>query len=745
MAQHHCIELAEKSETLRKHLRKCEDTGVIDPYEAILGCMQGAGSMLKDTGLFAIRATAVTWHFLSGGERRDAIASCLGTPCARDIQGRAGPGSYSDAKKNPPEKLNGNQLAELWQRVDDIEQARDYEFNRKGYLALKKISALKPFSPEWQKELEKEDAPFAAHVMQVHNAPQGERIDQAIVDLVMKKVDEEFSQFRCADPQLASAMVCYAAATLAGPKVAATALEKLPLLVDVLKPAASGTRAGLIKTYVSKVFSTAAENRRFMDLAASTRAVPGTVFVDIENSALKLLNDTTKDKNLVTSLTNRYKAILDEKLAEFQKLHPGLEIIKYNDFKSTRLALRGNLPEGLEAALNSLFVDANKQFMEEMAKMQIVQNAALAAFWFRAGFGNTADQANLAARASRDMPGTTPKMYSYQEVKPRLEKDLTKAHVERLRLDQDKALDTLMTGIHGQRVPTREAFDLIRKNHDDPAKLMEAIRNRTGELTFSRARAQHMIDYADLVDSFSPGISFEKREIVNLNKGAYGGFTVDFLGLGSANQMATAQALMRASSSLDNALELTRLAEREVTTAFQAKLDRLKEMTKNVKCTGDDCASAFTSPKSEKYKQDLLNSFAADPLTREVRVSFIPDGILRPAQRTLISSQGESIEKNLRVALEGVIPGQRLTSITFAIDMNVRVPNFGNISALTAVNGAPITAAERQMIDDALKKVVANQNKLSARAGLNSNYVAIGRALTVIRAVDSLDDGNKNH
>jgi hypothetical protein len=80
-----------------------------------------------------------------------------------------------------------------------------------------------------------------------------------------------------------------------------------------LKPLAAPrtwSREQYIKAHLSQDFATEAENRAWMKEATRTKPDGKSLFLDIENSKMKFLNDTLKDKNLVTALTNRHKELL---------------------------------------------------------------------------------------------------------------------------------------------------------------------------------------------------------------------------------------------------------------------------------------------------------------------------------------------------------------------------------------------------------------------------------------------------
>jgi hypothetical protein len=81
--------------------------------------------------------------------------------------------------------------------------------------------------------------------------------------------------------------------------------------------------------------------RQNLEWIATAKSGKANLFLDIENAAIKRLNDQLGDKNLVTALTNLHKKILDEELNLVFSKYSGLDVKRYSDFKSMRFAVRG--------------------------------------------------------------------------------------------------------------------------------------------------------------------------------------------------------------------------------------------------------------------------------------------------------------------------------------------------------------------------------------------------------------------
>ena len=473
-------------------------------------------------------------------------------------------------------------------------------------------------------------------------------------------------------------------------------------------------------------------NERFIRMAERMHTDGKTRFGDVENSIMKRLNDTTNDKNLVTSLTNRQKKLLLDELSAMRVRNPGLEIEFYSDFKSIRFAAHGKIHGDFAEQVQALLAKTDAQFAKEVHAANLVRNddkvIGRPETWFRAGIGETADQANLAARAAREQSeGNRLFDFTDKELQTHLTRRFEGVETQRQQTMQALATVPLREPVSGTAKETlsREAFDMTRK-YSDPVALRDAIRKRFKLGGFSTEQAESMIQYAKAVDEFSPGIHVAKREIVNLDEAEFGGFSVDFLGLGSANQSATAAGLARASH-LQDAIVQTRTGERQVTAEIKARIARFKEIAGDfARCSGDDCVGVALAVMSNSEKRSLLRRLAADDMTRGIRLSFVADGVVVKSDRTTLSTHGESIEKLLRKKLEGAIEHQRLTKAVFAIDMQTRTAATGNVDLIVAADaGLRWTPQEWQRIEGAFADAVKSYNESAAKEGIEAQYRAL--------------------
>lgn len=492
-------------------------------------------------------------------------------------------------------------------------------------------------------------------------------------------------------------------------------------------------RERFIESHLHKNFTDEFQNQAWIEIADT--ADGKTKFLDIENASMKELNDMTRNKNLVTSITNKHKEILIQKMIKLTEENPGLEIFPYTDYKSIRFAFRGKIPADLQQQLGKIFEDANREFDQKLRQSQIIRsNENNSKNWFRAGYGSTADQANAAARYSRSTEGTN-RMQSFSD--PRMqattEQTLGQLREKRGLLENDPVLrgTPLMEKIQGTQKLTlsQPAFDILRKSKSAD-EVIRSARAKYG-VQLSPEQAQRMIDYSGLVDRFSPGLRIAKREIVNLDEAEAGGFTVDFAGMGSRNLRATAEALER-SDKIETLLEETRKGEISVTQEFRERVVTLKEKVSSggnadleltANCSADDCVGLAKKALSSGDKQKILDDFASDPRTNAVRVAFIPENVVEKSSRTRLATHGESIEKFLRKNLEGVIPQEKLDGVVFGVDMQTPYLNRGGVRLMTATRpGQALTSAEQNQIQRAFSQAVRDHNSDLKSQKIDSNY-----------------------
>lgn len=467
------------------------------------------------------------------------------------------------------------------------------------------------------------------------------------------------------------------------------------------------------------------QNSAWIEKANSSTLHGSSTFLEVENTKMKFLNDTIKDKNLVTSMTNRYKELMDAKIAAIERKNPGLKIQRYSDFKSVRFAFDGKVPSNIEDQIQLAFQQTNKQFSEEIQKFKIVRASDKPESWFRAGYGRTADEASALARAGRETAGegrliraSDPK---YQE---KLSSTLKNSETLRKNLENKMGGTKLMTGSTGTKTPSREVFELVRKAKSDKDLALAIEKHYQIKITENDAKLLN--SYSGAIDPFSPSLRIAHRDVHNLDNAVEGGFTADFNGLGAGNSFATAEALA-GKSDVTKALQAARSGEKKMTQELRGRMAAFKRAVDDMaKCSGDDCVGIAKKALSNDDKIKILNRLAADSRTRGIRVAFVNKGVNEPAHRTLLSTHGEAVEKALRQELSDVLPPQRTTQMTFGIDMKTNALNKGNVDVLIGTEpGKAVSAKEAEQIREALSKAVQKVNQQLSEEGISSSYRAL--------------------
>lgn len=455
---------------------------------------------------------------------------------------------------------------------------------------------------------------------------------------------------------------------------------------------AAESKEGLKRNLMRYEATNASKNRRWIEMAKAKFADE---YFEVENAALKRLNDTLDDKNLVTALTNLHKKILFKKMEELKRKYPGVVFEEYSDFKSSRFAMsfkNGKKPPGLDEDLNKVFQETNQEFslqLKEVKDFTPPPNEDPAK-WFAAGLGKTADEASLASRQARNVSRENLMIRSFDEVKGILEKGRTMAEHTRLTLvDSFKSsgkLEVLMEKTSsGVLIPTQKVFEFMRKANlkDSSADFSKAFEKSFG-VKLSDSEVAHLKNYFTEVDKFSPGLWMEERVLANLDEAAEGGFSADFKGMGARNIKQVAEDLASSyKKPLEESVDRIRKGEELVTKEFESAkgsyqnlvAQKLKGLGIDVvnKCSGDDCASIPARALSSEEQRRVVEAIATSTDTpANYRLCFIPPGV-EGKLRTQLSVQGELIEKGLRSAVTGfgdhLISPSRLDKVIFAVEM----------------------------------------------------------------------------
>lgn len=493
----------------------------------------------------------------------------------------------------------------------------------------------------------------------------------------------------------------------------------------------TASRTQFISRHEMVDVTTEAQNRKWMELAKQTKPDGRTLFVDIENSKMKFLNDSLRDKSLVTAMTNRHKQIVMEKMEKLGKDFPNVEILPYSDFKALRFAIREPIPPALRGRLNDLFREANKEFRDELVKNKLVRAEDLSENWFRAGVGRTADQANLASRYARQAPGENiVRDYADSALHGNLGQTLQ--NVEQMRdqvqsgLGPGSNLLEALPGSNNRMIPRLDVMDVVRKEKT-PEAIRTALNQRYGG-NVTTEQATHLRDYLGSVDEFSPGIHVARREVPTLSDATAGGLSADFAGMGSHNMRETARALAR-SRTLDEALIATREGERTVTSLFQKRMRDRQAIIRNyledkrgmkglqITCSGDDCVAAVPKALNSRQRDDLVQRLSRTDEPAGMRLAFIRENVTNATERNVLAAHGEGIEKALRKELAGKVPEDTLRNVLFAVEMNGSTTGQGSVRLITGNSRVKLGVAERARIQEAFSRAVNGFNEAAAKSG----------------------------
>ena len=410
-------------------------------------------------------------------------------------------------------------------------------------------------------------------------------------------------------------------------------------------------------------------------------------YLDIENAFLKKLNDLTHDKPLITALTNMYLHLVKHRVLDLkEQKYKNLQIRQYADFKSIRFAFDAselNLQqrENLKKDLSQLFDSINEQYQQKLNEVGLNFPQALARDWFRAGFGKTADQANLAARTSRDMGGrNSVRDFADNNLQNSLRVFREWALSFYHDFNQDSAVQEFL--LDRQGLLHRRAIDIIRKT-PDTEKLKKRIYKVYGVKLANRTiwRLQR---YVELVDGFNPSIFVVDHKRATLETAHFGGFSADFSGLGAANLWATSQALHH-SKDVVELVQKAREGEKQITLEFKKYLSSLYAVVlryyRHANDSGDDFVGYGDHVVSERDRMQMLREILLFLPPTLLRVAFI-EGTTESKFRNKVAAHGEAIEKEIRKIIEGELSVAELDSFQLAVIMKGSVAGEGDVELI---------------------------------------------------------------
>lgn len=506
---------------------------------------------------------------------------------------------------------------------------------------------------------------------------------------------------------------------------------------DSLHPNSVVLRQQFKRNYAEYSPTSAAQNELWMRQAVNTDPQKSKWFFDVENSRMKELNDTLKDKDLVTSLTNYHKQELFKEVrgleARLQSKYPGITLHQYSDFKSSRFIFSGaDIPsKDLLDELQAIHQRVNQKITVELNNKGLLRKNDEVERWFRAGFGDTADRATQSSRYSREFP-TDNKVYGYGEsgVKQFLQQSLKQAEERRDSLQ--RYLSHNQSQVFDGDTLHIDAFDIIRKNMGSPERAKIELQNRFGIKSVQDTTIKSMQDYVGSVDKFVSGLQIKERAFVSLADAHHGGMTADMLGLGASNLRETALA-MKNSKTADEVIAKSRLAERKVTAEFKTKVEKFDDAMisalgeGNFKkiCSGDDCVSVPKSTLSDSDKSKVINEIAKKDL--KLRMSFVAPDIRDIDARNLLGNHGEGVEKVFRKLVAAKVDPKLLDQLIFGIDMRTTVVNEGSLRLFVGKNSnVALSTQDKVKLEQSFFEAVQTFNEQQRKNKIQSHYSAEG-------------------
>lgn len=443
--------------------------------------------------------------------------------------------------------------------------------------------------------------------------------------------------------------------------------QPVPEKPKPVRSVAEVRRDEYISRLVGRQNTTVEQRRAFAELAFKAEPKGGTVFLDIQNSKMKYMNDHLKDKNLVTAITNaRLKAMFDELHAKYPNLTA--QKFEYDDFKSGRFGFKftdGKIPPGFLDDLRRTMNEAEEKFIAELGEYDVVPKGSdllPPEKWFASGTGLTPDEANLACRYAARTCQTSVNFRDSRVLK-NLGARLNQSEVMRNGAMQALRNTTLTERLpNGQVIPRLEVYEAFRKA-ESPADFARRINESTGQ-TITAQTATSVMTYLRSLDEWSTGLLIvEERQSVTFAGSKHNGVTIDVSGMGALNLRELA-ASMAGETDVMSAMPKARAAERSATEIFERNKAAIVEAARQslrekgieaeIRVSGDDI---IIRPTNRALDGDSLNAIqdavAASPSSSNVRISAVGTGV---ADADNIAVRGEGWEKRVR--------GDTLRSVT---------------------------------------------------------------------------------
>lgn len=439
-------------------------------------------------------------------------------------------------------------------------------------------------------------------------------------------------------------------------------------------------------------------------------ATDAKLFLDIENAVLKMLNDkVVQDKDLVTVLTNLHKDMVWKAFSFDPEISKHI-VGKYSDFKSVRIAFGEENP-ALRKLIGKKLFEVNEKYSEYLSGMAAKNGwtdkakglAKDMRSWYHAGIGKSPDEAGIAARESREVPGPA-RLRSFAQSQEALLKAAKDTEVlQRWAANRFEGVDGMLVDAgNGEKVLSAEAIEAIRKvtpREESKEALIEAIQEVMGlrfRVQLKAEEANGLRVYLDAADKFSPGLLLDKRVVIDMEKEAAAAISADFKGQNARNLEETLKALARTEGeNISARVRAVRAGEKIATLSleekkarFQRVLDRLFPGIRG-EFTGDDGLGFLPASAGAEQKKQFGKLWVEEGgRPEDLRLTFedfhyVDTGKAIPAEeRSKLIVAAESIEKKLRAELIRVLPRKDLNDLHIAVSLLGREKGSGRAAVL---------------------------------------------------------------
>ncbi len=482
-------------------------------------------------------------------------------------------------------------------------------------------------------------------------------------------------------------------------------------------------RQQLIQDYAEKEFRTLEENKRWISAAQESREG---LYVEFTVSELKNLNDEIiQNKDLVTALVNLKKEF---DLAVLDKLTGQIEGVEtYSDYKTVRqfIPVTGEAANILAARLEREFSDLEKVFKERLLADGLVRRSDLDSNWFQMGLARTADLSSIAARQAKGQNGLSSNLLKPENL-ARLETDRVSVVKDYLELKNNKFIDYLF-GDRPEEGMALKAVEIYRKNRTPESFAYAVMENFGYELSIYRA--SKVVSFFEKVDLFSPSLMIAERTSVTVGEVQYGAFSLDFVGLGAKNLLATIEGVV-SSTSVDDLIVKVRDNEQAVTKEFDHQKENIERIAREyfseesviIKFSGDE--GVIVPPRVIEISdvmalQKLFLDFFG---ISQLRMTYVRSDQNQRLETDIVSF-AESIEKGLKKKLTPLIAPDILGQVQFNIWVNgVSLTGVRTVE-LMLYSTVPHSENQRVAIREAFRGLITEMNaddsELHIKAGSN--------------------------